>query len=366
MRTTWQGFMYRIDPNRTQQTALAVQFGHARYVYNWGLAERRAAYETTGKGLTYNQQAKRLTALKREQPWLREAHSQVLQQKLMDLNDAYQQFFDRVKKGTKPAGYPRFKRRKGDQKIRYPQGLEIVENRIKLPKVGWVKIRLHRPFEGEMKSCTVTKTKSGAYFVSILCEVEVPEVAITGPTVGIDLGLITLATFSNDEPPAPNHRFLRQSEHKLKQLQRKLARQKQNSRQWLRTKRRIAALQEHIANQRQDQQHRLSFYLTRHYGRLVFENLHIKGMLKNHRLAKSISDTAWSQFVEFCEYKGEWYGCAVERVDRFFPSTQKCHVCGVKNKDLDLSDRQWQCPNCKTVLDRDKNAAINMLLAGGG
>jgi putative transposase len=231
--------------------------------------------------------------------------------------------------------------------------------------VGWVKIRLHRDMEGTMKSCTVTRAKSGAYFVSIHCEVEVPEVAIVGPEVGIDLGLLTFATFSNDEAPVPNHRFLRQSERKLKQLQRKLSRQMPDSRQWQRTRRRIAALQEHIANQRQDQQHRLACYLTQTYGRIVFENLHIQGMLRNHRLARSISDAAWSQFVEFCQYKGEWYGCTVEQVDRFLPSSKTCHVCGFKNDDLELSDRQWQCPNCHSVLDRDKNAAINILLAGG-
>ncbi|NDJ75142.1 MAG: transposase [Chloroflexi bacterium] len=262
MRIVHQGYRFRIYPNQTQQEAMAVQFGHARYVYNWGLSERKTAYEETGKGLSYNEQAKHLTDLKREQPWLREADSQVLQQKLMDLNAAYQNFFERVKKGIQPAGYPRFKRRKGEQKIRYPQRFKVEDNRIYLPKMGWVKVRLHRKLEGEMKSCTVTRTKSGAHFVSILCEEEAPEVPPTGPEVGIDLGLLTFATFSNDEPPAPNRRFLRQSEHKLKQLQRKLARQDQGSRQWQRTRRRIAALQEHIANQRQDQQHRLSFYLT--------------------------------------------------------------------------------------------------------
>lgn len=359
-------YKLRIYPNRTQQAALAVQFGHARFVYNWGLSQRKHAYETTGQGLSYTQQANALKALKSEYDWLREADSQVLQQKLKDLDQAYGNFFQRVKQAKHPAGYPRYKSRKAKQSIRYPQRFKVEGNRIYLPKVGWVKIVVHRNIEGTMKNCTVSKTKSGKYFVSIQCEVEIGDVELCGPEVGIDLGLLDFATFSNDQDPAPNPRFLRESEYKFKQLQRKLARQQRGSRQWQRTRYRIAVLHEHIAHQRKDQQHKLSAALTGQYGRLVFENLHIKGMLRNHRLAKSISDAGWSQFVQFCAYKGAWYGCEVERVDRFLPSSKMCHVCRHKNDDLRLSDRRWQCPRCGSVLDRDTNAAINILLAGGG
>jgi putative transposase len=362
MRVVRKAYKFRIVPNRTQQAALAVQFGHARFVYNWGLSERKHAYETSGEGLSYTALAKRLPELKAEYAWLHAADSQVLQQKLKDLDQAYRRFFERVKHGAHPAGYPRYKSKHAKQSIRYPQRFRIEGNRLYLPKVGWVKIVVHRDIEGEMKNCTVTKTKSGKYFASIQCEVAIPDVTPDGPEVGIDLGLIDFVTFSDpDEPPEPTPKYLRQSEAKLRKLQKKLARQKQGSHGWQRTKTRIAALHEHIANQRKDFQHKLSTGMTWHYGLIAFENLHIKGLVKNHRLAKSISDAAWAQFVQMCQYKGDWYGCAVEKVGRFFPSSKQCSACGSVHRALKLSDRKWVCPECGCVLHRDQNAAQNIL-----
>lgn len=362
MRTIRKAYKFRIYPNQTQQAALAVQFGHARFVYNWGLSERKNAYATTGQGLNYTQQANALKELKTEHDWLRDADSQVLQQKLKDLEQAYRRFFERVKQRTHPAGYPRYKSKHGKQSIRYPQRFKIEGNRIYLPKVGWVKIVLHRDIEGAMKNCTVTRTKSGKYFVSIQGEVEIPDIEPDGPAVGIDLGLIDFVTFSApDEPPEPTPKYLRRSEAKLRKLQKKLARQQHGSQGWWRTKTRIAALHEHIANQRQNFQHKLSAWMTWRYGLIAFENLHIKGLVKNHRLAKSINDAGWAQFVQMCTYKGDWYGCEIKQVGRFFPSSKQCGACGSVHRALKLSDRKWVCPECGTVLHRDQNAAQNIL-----
>jgi len=208
----------------------------------------------------------------------------------------------------------------------------------------------------------VTKTKSGKYFVSIQCEVEIPDIAPYGPVVGIDLGLVDFVTFSDsDEPPVLTPKYLRQSEARLRKLQKKLARQQKGSASWQRTKTRVAALHEHIANQRRDFQHKLSIGMAEYYGLIAFENLHIKGMVRNHRLARSISDAGWAQFVQMCEYKGDWYGCEIEKVGRFFPSSKKCNACGSINRALKLSERKWQCPECGRVRLRDQNAARNIL-----
>ncbi|NDJ86247.1 MAG: transposase [Chloroflexi bacterium] len=241
-----------------------------------------------------------------------------------------------------------YKSKHSKQSIRYPQRFNIDGNRIYLPKVGRVKIVVHRAIEGTMKNCTVTKTKSGQYFASIQCEVEIPDVAPYGPEVGI-------------EPPEPAPKVLRQSEAKLRKRQKKLARQEQGSHGWQRMKTRIAALHEHIANQRADFQHKLSTWMTRYYGLMAFENLHINGMVKNHRLAKSISDAGWAQFVQMCVYKGDWYGCEIEKVGRFFPASRQCGGCGSVNRVLKRSDCKWVCPDCGRVLHRDQNAAQNIL-----
>ncbi|MFC1960930.1 RNA-guided endonuclease InsQ/TnpB family protein [Chloroflexota bacterium] len=360
-----KAYKYRIYPNQGQQEALARQFGCARVVYNWGLTERKNAYENKGQSLNYRALANRLPELKAEHEWLKEADSQVLQQKLRDLDQAYDNYFRRVKAGNRPAGYPRYKSKHSQQSIRYPQRFRLSENgkKIYLPKVGWVKVKQHRAVEGEMKNCTVTKTKSGKYFVSIQCEMELPEVVLWGEPLGVDMGLIDFATFSDlAEPAVPTPKYLRKAEEKLAKLQKKLARQKKGSKSYQRTQQRVARQHEKVANQRRDFHHKLSYYLTVVYGLLAFEDLNIKGMVKNRRLAKSISDAAWGQFLQFCQYKAEWYGCAIRQVDRFFPSSKKCSVCGNINRALQLSERRWVCPFCGTELARDPNAALNILL----
>ena len=350
-----KAFKYRLKPNKVQQQALAVQFGHARFVYNWALDLRTMHYKGTGESVSKNFLDTELTVLKQDPDyiWLKQADSQVLQQKTKDLDQAYVNFFE----GR--AGYPTFKKKYGKQSIRYPQRFKLDGQQVYLPKVGWVKAIIHRPIEGDMKNLTVTKTKSGRYFVSIQCELEIDEPIFTGEPIGLDLGLIDFATLSTGEKIA-NPRWFRKAQDKLAKAQKKLSRKKKGSMNWQKQRIKVARLHERIANQRKDFQHKVSRQLVETYGLIRFENLNIKGMVKNHKLAKSISDAGWAQFVRMVEYKGAWYGAYVEKIDRFFASSKTCSDCGTKTV-LKLSDREWACTECGVLHDRDVNAAINIL-----
>lgn len=350
-----KAFKYRLKPNSEQQAALAVQFGHARFTFNWTLARRQEFYQLNGKGLNYYAQAEELRDLKREADtiWLKQADSQVLQQKLRGLDRAYINFFE------SRAGYPSFKSKRNKQSIRYPQGFKLEGQSIYLSKVGWVKLILHRLLEGEMKSATVTKTKSGRYFVSIQTETEIDDPIYEGPHVGVDMGLTHFATLSTSKK-IDNPRHLRRSEKKLAKAQRKLSRKIKGSANCEKQRVEVARLHERVSDQRRDFHHKLSRRLVDEFGIITFETLHIKGMVRNHKLAKSISDAGWGQFIGFAQYKGEWYGAHVEKIDRFYASTKTCSECGAKNQDLTLSDRTWVCESCGVIHDRDVNAAVNI------
>jgi putative transposase len=350
IRTT---FRYRLYPNRQQAAALAVQFGHARFVYNWGLATRKAYYQQHGTGLGFYELKRMLTALKDRETytWLRDADSQVLQAKIEDLDRAFTNYF------AGRAKHPRFKSRKDQQSIRYPQRFKFEGNRIYLPKVGWVKAVFHRPLEGTPKNVTVSKTKSGNYYVSIQCEVEQHVPIHKGAPVGVDLGLKHFAVLNTGEKV--NHpQYLRRAERRLKRLQRRLSRKQTGSRNREKARVLLARQHEHVAFQRQDFLHKLSHRLVTTHSLIKLENLNVCGMVKNHTLAKSISDSGWGMFGRFCAYKAPWHGAAVERIDRFYPSSKTCHVCGLINADLQLHHRFWTCAGCGTEHDRDHNAAI--------
>lgn len=350
-----KAFKFRIYPNKTQQAELSRQFGHVRFVYNHYRAAREGFYLDTGTGLNYNDCAMDLAdILKVDYPWLKEADSQTMQQALKDLDRAYKNFFE----GR--ADYPNFHSKHNKQSIRYPQRFKVNDKRVYLPKVGWIKCVFHRPIEGEMKNCTVSKTKSGRYFVSIQCEMEIEDPTPKAESIGIDLGLTTFASLSNeDKREKPKHLY--RSERRLKIRQRRLSRKVKRSNGRQKARLPVAKLHEHIANQRKDFQHKLSRELVNKYGSISFESLNVAGMVKNHNLAKAISDAAWSQFVGFCEYKAKWANGQVLRVDRFFPSSKLCSDCGHKNKSLTLNIRQWVCLNCGSIHDRDINAAKNIL-----
>lgn len=348
-----KAFKFRIYPTQEQQAALAIQFGHARFVYNMALAARKTHYEEHGKGLNYNDTAYMLKVIKWFVPWLKEADSQVLQQSLLNLDKAFENFF------AGRAEYPGFKKRFQAQSIRYPQRFEVSGSRIKLPKVGNIRVVLHRPIEGKMKSCTVSKTPSGKYFVSILGEVESQDPAPKSGTVGIDLGLKHFAVLSTGEKiDHPQH--LRKSERRLKRLQRKLSRCQKGSKGTEKARLALARQHEKIANQRKDFLHQTSRRIVNDFGHIKIENLNVCGMLKNHHLAKSISDSGWGMFGGFLDYKSKWGGGVAERIDHFFPSSKTCSVCGLVNQELQLHHRFWTCEGCGTEHDRDYNASVNI------
>lgn len=369
-----KAFKYRTYPRQEQKAALAVQFGHARFAYNAALVWRKTYYVEHSKGLNYNDTAYMLTTLKSFLPWLAEADSQVLQQSLKDLDRAYENYFRMVREGTlpklkpgqrprkdgMPLGYPKFKSKYDQQSIRYPQRFKVNSNEIYLPKIGWVKAVFHRSIEGKMKNVTVSKTKSGKFFVSIQCEVEIPDPQPRNGRVGVDLGLkdfVTLSTGEKVQPP----KYLRKSERRLKIRQRRLSRKQKGSNNRAKARLRVAGQHERVANQRRDFHHQLSHRLVERFGLIAFEDLNVNGMLKNHHLAKSITDAGWGQFVGFCEYKASQTGGQVQKRDRFFASSKLCSVCGQINHQLKLSDREWLCTGCGTLHDRDENAATNIL-----
>ncbi len=352
-----KAFRYRLYPTAEQEQALAVQFGHARYIWNWALDLRNTAYQETGEWFCQNKLNRRVTALKHETEtaWLREADSQVLQAKIEDLERAYKNFFQ------KRAKFPRFKSKRDGQSIRYPQRFKFDENSSYLPKVGWVKTKFHRPLEGRPKNVTVSKTKAGKYFVSVQCEVKMVEQPAKVGEIGIDLGVKSfLATSEGWKRDNPRH--LQQAEKKLKRLHRQLSRRAEGSAGWQKARILLARQHDKVANQRKDFLHKLSSKLVLSYGLIGIEDLNVRGMLKNRGLAKAIAATGWGTFRLMLEYKGEWYGSYIHKVDRFFPSSKICNRCGYVLDELPLLVREWQCPICGAVHDRDINSAINILI----
>jgi len=354
-----KSFKFRIYPNKEQQGLFAKTFGCCRFVYNHFLRQRIDHYAEHGKGLSYYDTSKLLTELKRdsEYDWLRDVSAQALQQSLRDLATAYTNFFE------KRSRFPRFKSKRARQSFRVPQHFRIKEYKLYVPKVpDGIKIVIHRPIEGTVKHITISKTPSGRYFASLTCKVDIPEPAYGGGTIGIDLGLNHfVVTDQGDKYKKPQH--LRESEKKLKYLQRKLSRKIKGSNNYKKVRLKIAKLYEHIASQRKDFLHKLSRKLVDENQVICMEDLHVKGMIRNHRLAKSISDAGWGEFSRQLEYKGMWYGCHVLKADRFFPSSKRCSDCGYIHS-ISLSQRQWACPECGSIHDRDVNAALNILKFG--
>lgn len=360
-----KAYKFRIYPNNTQEEQIQKTFGCCRFVFNYYLAKRKEIYGKEKRTFSYYDCAKDLTSLKKELTWLKEADSKALQSSLKDLDDAYKNFFRRVKNGEK-SGYPKFKSKKNNKKsYKTKIGIKIFDDKIQLPKLGLVKCKISKQVEGRIISAFVSQNPSGKYFVSVyVTDYEPEKLDKTGSVVGIDLGIKEFA-ITSDGMKYGNPKFLNKSQKKLVRLQRQLSRKSSGSKRREKARIKVARNHEKVYNQRLDFLHKLSTDLVRTYDVIAIEDLAPSNMVKNRKLAKSISDVSWGEFRRQLEYKANWHGKTVVKIDRFYPSSQLCSNCGAKWAGTkDLSIRSWTCPECGTEHDRDVNAAINILNEG--
>lgn len=362
MRKISRSYKFRLYPNKYQSDLMARHFGCARFVYNYFLNQRKEQYEATGKSDSFYAQCKALTELKEkeETAWLKEVNSQSLQFSIRSLEAAYTNFF---KKRSK---FPKFKSKRSKNSFTVPQSASISDNRLFIPKFrGGIKCRIHREIKGKIGKVTISKMPSGKYFASVFTveEYETP-LKKTNKSVGLDLGLKDLLVTSEGEI-FKNNRYTKKYECKLARSQRHLSRKKRGSREYENQRLKVARLHEKISNSRTDYLHKCSISLVRRYDAICIEDLNVKGMVRNHHLSKSISDASWGSFVTMLTYKADWNGKRVVKINRYYPSSQTCNVCGNINKKIkDLSVREWKCPVCYAHHNRDVNAAINILHLG--
>lgn len=345
----------RIYPDTQQQEALSQAFGCGRWFWNNSLALNNETYKATGKGLSRQGYNDRLPALKIEFPWLKDCYSQVLQSVSLNLSRAFINFFE----GR--ASYPNFKSKHGKQSIQYPQNVKLSDSTIKLPKIGSIQAKIHRSFEGELKTATVSMSCTGKYYAALLFDDGEPDLipSTEGKAVGVDLGLTHFA-ITSDGSKFDNPRHLKRREENLKRKQQKLSRKEKGSNRRAKARRIVARVHERISNTRKDFQHKLSRKLVNENQVIIVENLAVKNMVRNHNLAKAINDVGWSSFTNMLKYKAEKEGKIYLEIGRFFPSSKTCHVCLNQMGSLSLEVRSWECPGCKTRHDRDVNAAINI------
>jgi putative transposase len=399
-----KAYKFRLYPTGDQIRYMDQIFGSVRFVYKWGLDARSGNWdmietmryswggdlktcdmemvaqmrfwglkdkskEGYPKACGLKELSSELThTVQKEKPWLTEVPNKPLRYALRNLDAAYKNFFRRVKNGETP-GYPAFKSRKGNQSFQF-QGenvrLDEVTGLVTLHKaLGPMDVRLHRRIDGTIKTTTVSKTKSGKYYISFQVE-DGRELPLPKPirnTIGLDVGLNTFVTTSGGEKIDGISPF-RESEKRLAVLQRRASRKQKGSQNWKKAMRKVALCHEKIANQRRDFQHKLSRRLVDENDLIAVEDLNVRGMVKNHHLAKSISDAAWSEFSRQLEYKATWAGKTFVKIDRWEPTSKQCSSCGFKNGDMPLSVREWDCPQCGVHHDRDINAAVNIREAG--
>ncbi|WP_263080567.1 transposase [Endozoicomonas sp. Mp262] len=358
-----RAYKYRLYPNQEQRVLIEKHFGCSRHVYNWALSEKEAHYKETGKSLSKRDlQDKLVSSKKTDKPWLKEVNSQSLLASLANLDKAFSNFF----KGL--AKFPRFKKKyAGWQSYQCPQHVSISfdSGTVSLPKIKGIKAKLHRPFSGKVKTVTIKRSPSGKYFASVLVDDDisdpVPTVIEPENTVGLDVGLNHMLIDSQGNK-TDNPRFLKNSLHRLAVEQKKLSRKQKGSTGRAKQKRKVAVVHERIANRRYDfiQKETARLAIKSHVTTFAVEDLNIKGMVKNRKLSRAIQDVSWGTFLSVLDYKCRWNGKNLIRIGRFRPSSKVCNGCGYKAESMPLSVREWECPSCHNLADRDINAAMNI------
>jgi putative transposase len=358
---TKRAYKYRFYPTDEQRITLAQTFGCVRFVYNWGLNARTTAYKERGERLSYNDLAAMLSDLKKQYPWLAEVSSVPIQQSLRHLDRAFVNFFE----GR--AHYPTFKKKQNDQSATYASnafnwnGKALTLAKMDAP----LAIRWHRclPKGSKPSSVTISKDCAHRYFISILVEDDIKPKPVTPQMVGLDLGIKSMVALSTGESVG-NPRYFANEEKKLAKAQRQQARKKKGSKNRNKARMIVAKIHAQINDRRRDYQHKLSTRIVNENQVICVESLAVKNMVKNHCLAKAISDVGWGEFVRQLEYKAKWYGRTLVKIDRWYPSSKTCHDCKHVVDSLPLDIREWVCPECGVVHDRDTNAALNILAEG--
>lgn len=369
-----KAYKFRLYPTEEQEIFFAKSFGCVRKVYNLMLNDRIKAYEETKKNPSKKMKFPTPAKYKEEFSFLKEVDSLALANAQLNLDKAYKNFFR-----DKSVGFPRFKSKKNPVQSYTTNNqkgtVALIDNKfIKIPKLkSLVKIKLHRQPKGMIKSATISRHSSGKYYISLLCKEEIIELPKTNSAIGIDLGITDFAILSNGQK-IDNNRFTSKMEKKLKREQRKLSRRALlakkkainlfEAKNYQKQKRKVARLHEKVMNQRNDFLNKLSTEIIKNHDIICIEDLNTKGMLRNHKLAKSISDVSWSSFVTKLQYKADWYGRKIIKIDKWFPSSQICSECGHQDGKKSLEIREWTCPICHAHHDRDINASINILTEG--
>lgn len=362
-----KAYKFRLYPNEEQKQLFAKTFGCSRAIWNMMLADKIKHYEDTKETL-HNTPAQ----YKKEFPWLKEVDSLALANVQLNLQKAYKHFFQ------SGFGFPKFKKKSHRQSyktnnINNNSSIVLENGHVKLPKVGWVRVKAHRQVEGIIKSATISMTPTGKYYISILCETEIVPLSKTNSSVGVDLGISDFVILSTGEK-ITNPRFLASLSKKLAKEQKRLSRRALTARKegrklsdnknYQKQRMKVAKIHEKIANQRKDFLNKLSTILIKNHDVICIEDLSSKNLMKNHKLAKAIGDVSWYEFVRMLEYKSSWYGKKVSKISRWYPSSQICSDCGFNTGKKPLHVREWTCTNCGSHHDRDINASINILNEG--
>jgi putative transposase len=358
-----KGYKFRVNPTEDQQSFFAKSFGGCRFVWNYVLNTKKDAYLFGGVNLNFSDTSNGLTLIKKLEglEWLNEINSQSIQQELRKLDVAYSRFFKKI------GGFPKFKSKQDKQSFLIPQHFLYQDGRLTIPKLkSKIKVVQHREFGQNfvIKSVTISKNKAGQYFCSFLVEEDkIVKSSISNNSVGIDLGLIDLMTLS-DGTKIKNPKIVKRYYKKLSYLHRQLSKKTKDSKSRERARLKLAKLYNKISQIKGDYTHKLTSKIISENQVIVMEDLSVANMMKNHKLARSIQDVSWYEIVRQLRYKADWNNRQFIQIDRFFPSSKTCNVDGYINQNMDLSTREWECPQCGTVHDRDVNAAINILNQG--